>query len=108
MVINIRAASAHACSLNRLWLFVFTTIFARSRSDVNGICLHTILNRSEGDPYKKPLKVSPPAPGTWGDHPPLPSPPDLAMAARRHGKTLKSAIGFLGRRSSVMRNGKRV
>src|SRR3954451_1451225 len=33
-----RAASARACSRKRLELFVFASIFTRSRSDANGIC----------------------------------------------------------------------
>src|SRR3954470_5289357 len=33
-----RAASARAGSQKRLQLFVFTSIFTRSRSDANGIC----------------------------------------------------------------------
>jgi len=63
MVINIRAASVHACSLTRLWLFVFTTIFARSRSDVNGICFSirfwtdrkVIPTRSRWKCHRRPL-----------------------------------------------------
>src|SRR5690242_3368704 len=42
-----------------------------------------------------PSEVPPPTPGTWGDHPPLPSPLDLAVTVRRQGETLESAIGIL-------------
>ena len=45
--------------------------------------------------YVPPAEVPPPAPGTWGDHPPLPSPLDLAVAVRRQNETPESAIGFL-------------
>src|SRR5689334_964397 len=36
--VGARAASARVGSRNRLQLFVFTSIFTRSRSDANGIC----------------------------------------------------------------------
>ena len=42
-----------------------------------------------------PPEPPPPDPGTWGDHPPLPSVMEQALADRQHGASLKTALAVL-------------
>lgn len=45
--------------------------------------------------YREPPEAPPPAPGTWGDHPPLPSLFTQATAERQAGGTMQGVIGIL-------------
>ena len=45
--------------------------------------------------YSAPPEAPPPAPGTWGDHPPVPSLLAQATAERHAGGTLRSVVGIL-------------
>jgi hypothetical protein len=45
--------------------------------------------------YREPPEAPPPAPGTWGDHPPLPSLLAQAAAERQAGGTMQGVIGIL-------------
>ena len=42
-----------------------------------------------------PPEPPPPDPGTWGDHPPLPSVMEQALDDRQHGMSLKAALAVL-------------
>jgi hypothetical protein len=56
---------------------------------------YAVLPSSQWRGYREPPEAPPPAPGTWGDHPPLP--PLLAQAAaeRQAGGTIQGVIGIL-------------
>ena len=57
---------------------------------------YAILPASQWRGYKEPLEApEPPQPGTWGDHPPLPSQLDQAAAEVRHGTSMRGLIGIL-------------
>ena len=56
---------------------------------------YAVLPSSQWRGYKEPPEAPPPAPGTWGDHPPLPSLLAQAVAERKAGGTLKGVIGIL-------------
>jgi hypothetical protein len=45
--------------------------------------------------YRPPAEPPAPMPGTWGDHPPLPSVMAQAVAERQEGGTLRQIIGIL-------------
>ena len=45
--------------------------------------------------YRPPPEASGPMPGTWGDHPPLPSQIEQAIIERQEGGGLRSVIGIL-------------
>jgi hypothetical protein len=57
---------------------------------------YAVLPASHWRGYREPPEAPPPAPGTWGDHPPLPSLLAQAAAERQAGGTLRGAIGILG------------
>jgi hypothetical protein len=57
---------------------------------------YAVLPCSQWRGYKEPPEPPPLVPGTWGDHPPLPSVMAQAVAARQDGGTLQAAIGILG------------
>jgi hypothetical protein len=56
---------------------------------------YAVLPATQWHGYRPPPECPPPAPGTWGDHPPLPS--TLAQAARelREGGGLRTVLGIL-------------
>jgi len=56
---------------------------------------YAVLPPSQWRGYKEPPEPPPPAPGTWGDHPPLPSVLEQAAADRRHGASPRSVISTL-------------
>ena len=56
---------------------------------------YAVLPPSQWRGYKEPPEPTPPAPGTWGDHPPLPSVLEQAVADRRNGSGLRSVISTL-------------
>jgi hypothetical protein len=55
---------------------------------------YAVLPASQWRGYKEPPEPPPPAPGTWGDHPPLPSVLAQAVAEQASG-SLRTAIGIL-------------
>ena len=57
---------------------------------------YAVLPASQWRGYREPPEAPPPVPGTWGDHPPLPSLLAQAAAERQDGGTLRGAIGILG------------
>jgi len=57
---------------------------------------YAVLPASQWRGYREPPEPPPPAAGTWGDHPPLPSVAAQAVAARKDGGTMQEAIGILG------------
>jgi hypothetical protein len=56
---------------------------------------YAVLPPSQWRGYKEPPEPQPPAPGTWGDHPPLPSVLAQAAADRRDGGSIRTAISTL-------------
>jgi hypothetical protein len=56
---------------------------------------YAVLSPSQWRGYREPPEAPPPAPGTWGDHPPLPSLLAQAAAERQASGTLGGAIGIL-------------
>ncbi|CAH2606374.1 conserved protein of unknown function (plasmid) [Rhodovastum atsumiense] len=56
---------------------------------------YAVLPESQWLGYVAPPAPPPPAPGTWGDHPPLPDALTAAMAEQRHGGTLESVVRAL-------------
>ncbi len=56
---------------------------------------YAVLPPSQWRGYREPREAPPPAPGTWGDHPPLPSALAQAAAERQVGGTPQSVIGIL-------------
>jgi len=56
---------------------------------------YTVLPPSQWRGYKEPPEPQPPAPGTWGDHPPLPSVLEQAAADRRGGASPQTVIRTL-------------
>ena len=56
---------------------------------------YAVLPSSQWRGYREPPEAPPPTPGTWGDHPPLPSLLAQAAAERQAGATLQGVIGIL-------------
>jgi hypothetical protein len=56
---------------------------------------YAVLPPSQWRGYKEPPEPPPPAPGTWGDHPPLPSVLEQAAADRRDGASPQTVIRTL-------------
>ena len=56
---------------------------------------YAVLPPSQWRGYKEPPEPQPPAPGTWGDHPPLPSVLVQAAADRRAGDCFRTTIATL-------------
>ena len=56
---------------------------------------YAVLPSSQWRGYREPPEAAPPAPGTWGDHPPLPSLLVQATAERKQGGTMRDMIGIL-------------
>jgi hypothetical protein len=56
---------------------------------------YAVLPPSQWRGYKEPPEPQPPAPGTWGDHPPLPSVLEQAVADRRDGASPQAVIRAL-------------
>ena len=56
---------------------------------------YALLPSSQWRGYREPPEAPPPAPGTWGDHPPLPSPVAQAVAERKPGGSLQEVIRVL-------------
>ncbi len=57
---------------------------------------YAVLPPSQWRGYKEPPEPPPPAPGTWGDHPPLPSVLAQAADEQRASGSLRTAIQILG------------
>jgi hypothetical protein len=56
---------------------------------------YAVLPSSQWRGYSEPVEAPPPQPGTWGDHPPLPSLLAQAVAERQAGGTIQGVIGIL-------------
>jgi hypothetical protein len=56
---------------------------------------YAVLPSSQWRGYREPPEAPPPAPGTWGDHLPLPSLLAQAAAERQAGGTMAGVIGIL-------------
>jgi hypothetical protein len=56
---------------------------------------YAVLPASQWRGYSEPPEAPPPMPGTWGDHPPLPSLLAQASAERHAGGTMQGMIGIL-------------
>jgi hypothetical protein len=56
---------------------------------------YAVLPSSQWRGYSEPLEAPPPMPGTWGDHPSLPSVLAQASAERQAGGDLRGVIGIL-------------
>ena len=56
---------------------------------------YAVLPPSQWHGYREPPEAPPPMPGTWGDHPPLPSLLTQASAEHGAGGTLRSMVGIL-------------
>ena len=56
---------------------------------------YAVLPCSQWRGYTPPPEPPPPMPGTWGDHPPLPSPMAQYSVDRRDGASMESAIRAL-------------
>jgi hypothetical protein len=56
---------------------------------------YAVLPPSQWRGYKAPPEPPPPAPGTWGDHPPLPSQLDQAVTERHEGGDMRTVINIL-------------
>jgi hypothetical protein len=56
---------------------------------------YAVLPSSQWRGYREPPAAPPPAPGTWGDHPPLPPLLAQAVAERQAGGTMQGVIGIL-------------
>jgi len=57
---------------------------------------YAVLPATQWHGFRPPQDPPAPAPGTWGDHPPLPRTMDEAMAARRTGGNLGELVQILG------------
>ena len=57
---------------------------------------YAVLPATQWRGYRLPPEPPVPAPGTWGDHPPLPSPLAQAGHEMRQGGTVRSVLGILG------------
>jgi hypothetical protein len=56
---------------------------------------YAVLPASQWRGYREPPEAPPPAPGTWGDHPPLPSVVAQAAVERQSGGAMLDAIRVL-------------
>ena len=56
---------------------------------------YAVLPSSQWRGYVPPPEAPAPMPGTWGDHPPLPSQIEQAITERREGGGLRTVIGIL-------------
>lgn len=56
---------------------------------------YAVLPPSQWHGYKEPPEAPPPAPGTWGDHPPLPSVLVQAVEERHAGGSVTAACAIL-------------
>ena len=56
---------------------------------------YAVLPPSQWRGYREPPEAPPPAPGTWGDHPPLPPVIEQAAADIRHGCASRTALATL-------------
>ena len=56
---------------------------------------YAVLPPTQWRGYREPPEAPPPMPGTWGDHPPLPSLLAQAAAERHAGGTLRGMVGIL-------------
>ena len=56
---------------------------------------YAVLPATQWRGYRPPIDAPAPMPGTWGDHPPLPSLLAQAAAEQQHGGTLNSLVGIL-------------
>jgi hypothetical protein len=56
---------------------------------------YAVLPPTQWRGYQPPTEPAAPMPGTWGDHPALPSVMAQAVAERQHGGTLRQVIGIL-------------
>ena len=56
---------------------------------------YAVLPASQWRGYKEPPEPPPPAPGTWGDHPPLPSVLAQAVEERHAGGTTRGVVQIL-------------
>ena len=56
---------------------------------------YAVLPASQWRGYSEPPEAPPPEPGTWGDHPPLPSQLEQAITELRAGGGMRTAIGML-------------
>ena len=56
---------------------------------------YAVLPPTQWRGYRPPAEPSVPEPGTWGDHPPLPSVLHQAATERQEGGTLRQIIGIL-------------
>lgn len=56
---------------------------------------YAVLPPSQWRGYREPPEASPPAAGTWGDHPPLPPALEQAIAARKDGDSRGSVLAIL-------------
>jgi hypothetical protein len=56
---------------------------------------YAVLPASQWRGYREPPEALPPAPGTWGDHPPLPSVVAQAAVERQSGGAMRDAIRVL-------------
>ena len=56
---------------------------------------YAVLPPTQWRGYRPPAEPPAPMPGTWGDHPALPSVMAQAVAERQHGATLRQVIGIL-------------
>src|SRR5258708_32209985 len=57
---------------------------------------YAVLPPSHWRGYHEPPPAPPPEPGTWGDHPPLPSPIEQAAADLAAGSSHRSVLAALG------------
>ena len=56
---------------------------------------YAVLPASQWRGYKEPPEPPPPMPGTWGDHPPLPSQIELAVQETREGGDPRTVLQIL-------------
>ena len=56
---------------------------------------YAVLPSSQWHGFSEPPPAPPPAAGTWGDHPPMPSALELASTVRREGGSLSAQIAAL-------------
>jgi hypothetical protein len=56
---------------------------------------YAVLPETQWHGYRPPPEAPPPAPGTWGDHPALPSQLEQAARELREGGGLRTVIGIL-------------
>jgi hypothetical protein len=57
---------------------------------------YAVLPPTQWRGYKEPPEAPPPAPGTWGEHPPLPSQIEQAIIEQRDSGDPRTVLGILG------------